>query len=458
MQERFPAEFEAAFNKAYPSAWSSEYAGTKQQCPMTSTSWAGEFHNQPDLARTEWIDEFKTFEATQSLTEDQQMAEVAEGLLGSLDLSDPKLAQSKFVAFLQNLSHQNIKCPVSAGVPDFALWKRQYLENIGHLRDNHSVMWESMEKGWDRYSAEGYGYDQFAAQNFSKYRFSVPPAANIYHGRSSALLAEQLASSGDLRGAILAYEALLQEDPSTSSAWLRLGTLQQLNEMDVQAIPALRESLRLGDASALLPLAASLVNESCIPEALDTIQRWLESVTGRQMVAKEGPTMISTLISSIETTDGHVDGNVALSILYSITGNHAQASECLERALFREPNRLDLLNRMGAILANNQRYPEALRLYDQSLSLDPTCPRVHYNRGVSLMCSKYHEDATKSFIRALQNQLPVDVVEGVDPELVERYTAIWDTLRSNCEASGCAEDMMRAIEARDLHSLIHLIS
>jgi tetratricopeptide (TPR) repeat protein len=282
----------------------------------------------------------------------------------------------------------------------------------------------------------------------------------MYHGRTSALLAEQLSSSGDLRGAILAYEALVHAEPENAEAWLRLGSLQQLNEMDVQAIPALREALRFGATTALLALAASLVNESCIPEALETLRTWLQSTTGSSIEFVEGPTRLASLIRAISVeAGGSIDGNVALSILFSITGNHSQASECLEKTLQSEPNRLDLLNRMGAVLANNQRYAEALQLYDRSLAIDPNCPRVHYNRGVSLMCTKYHNEASKAFVQALRNQLPVDVVEGVDLELVDRYTAVWDTLRSNCEAAGYTEDspMMRAIAARDLHNLESLV-
>ena len=116
---------------------------------------------------------------------------------------------------------------------------------------------------------------------------------------------------------------------------------------------------------------------------------------------------------------------------------------------------MELLNRLGAIHANAQEYHTALQYYNQALSMDPACPRVLFNQGISQMCSKDYYAATKSFIQALQHQLPVDVVHGVRAELADRYTTIWETLRSTIELSDLPnrEQLLQACNTRDLNAL-----
>lgn len=482
MQERFPAEFEAAFQRAYktappapaPCPWAGQFASQApawaaefQAGAGAPASWADEFRPEGTVAT--WVDEFRSLQADGG--DDAQLAQVARDLLTTLDMADPKLAGSRFVAFLRGLGGAETAAPApcpfagTAGTTrsDFELWKQQYRTNILGLADEDSAEWQALEKGWERYEARGLGYEGFAEREFSQYIFSLPPGANPHAAVADpAAAAHAYAAQGDLRSAILCCEAAVQRDAGDTAAWRLLGVLQQRNEMDVQAIAALRHA-SAQDPGALVGLAASCTNEACIPDALDALEAWVAHAAAPEPVPGiQSPTRIAGLIRELSTRlpglhgASAQDGRVALSILFSIAGNHAQAAEALAAALAAAPASTELLNRMGALMANAQNYPAALALYAEALALAPHCPRVLYNRGISFMCSKHHAEAARAFVEALQHQLPVDVVQGVKPELVERYLAIWDTLRSNIEVSELPERerLLALCAARDLPALL----
>ncbi len=469
LMEKFPAEFEAAFQRAYAPPTHVQPPRSSSVCPWTGQFWASEYQTQSTTRETvsSWLEEYKTFENNE-VEVDQQMAVAAENLLYTMDLSDPKLANSKFVAYLKDLCGNKLveQCPFNnATTLDgrgtmFEIWKKQYLENIEPLRTEESELWETMEKGWEKYEANGYGYEHFAKHEFSKYLPSVPSSANPFKDHQNPLhLAREFEANKDLSSAILAYEVVVERDPHCTVAWAKLGLLQQQNEMDIQAIAALFKASEK-DPSALIPLSASCTNESCIPDALDSLETWLAQYSATAKSAIMSPNRVTGLIREFGAAQvppsARVDKLVALSILHSIAGSPEDAAALLHEALSINPTSVELINRLGAVLANGQMYDEALQLYSQGLNQDPYCPRLLFNQGISLMCSKRHSEAMRSFVKAIKHQLPVDIVEGVNPELVQRYVALWDTLRSNIEVSDMPDkDLLLSLCCnRDLNSLL----
>lgn len=93
-------------------------------------------------------------------------------------------------------------------------------------------------------------------------------------------------------------------------------------------------------------------------------------------------------------------------------------------------------NRWGASLANSQQYAEALRIYDGLKADGHAYPRILYNEGIALMCLNRHEEAARSFVRAIESQLPVDVLSNVKPELQPNYSAPLEALRINFSIAG----------------------
>lgn len=56
----------------------------------------------------------------------------------------------------------------------------------------------------------------------------------------------------------------------------------------------------------------------------------------------------------------------------------------------------------ACILANMQRFEEALACYDRALTLDPSYAEAWHNRGCALRALRRDEEALESFNRALQ--------------------------------------------------------
>lgn len=75
-------------------------------------------------------------------------------------------------------------------------------------------------------------------------------------------------------------------------------------------------------------------------------------------------------------------------------------------------------------------------MYDQLSSRGHNYPRVYYNRGISLMCMENYQDAARSFVQAINMQLPVDVVSGIREELLPSYTSVWEALRVTFDLMG----------------------
>lgn len=47
------------------------------------------------------------------------------------------------------------------------------------------------------------------------------------------------------------------------------------------------------------------------------------------------------------------------------------------------------------------------------------------------MCVSRHEEAARAFVRAIDTQLPVDIVSNIKPELLLNYSAPMEALRTN---------------------------
>jgi len=369
-----------------------------------------------------WTEEFKSKE-----DEEADIRATARRMLDDLDLDDPKLESSRFVAYLRDL----------AEVDQGTAWKERYFENIKPLGETDE--WLQMEKTWNRLEATGEGYQDFAQSEFGDYIFAdLSP----------------IESNSKLTRDILRLEALLKQDPNRASIWHELGKAQQANEMDPQAIAALLQATKLdeGNKDAWLALAASCVNENCIPDALTSLWHVL---CPRGSVPKD----VSSLRREIELNLNGRDKEslLAQSIYCNMNGQHQEAIATL--SLISEAERdWSIKNRIGASLANNRQFPEALQTYSsiEEEHEGGGYPRVWYNRGISLMCQDRYPEACSSFVKAIETQLSVPKISFKD-ELQYSYESIWESLRVTCDLWG-RTDLSQLVASRDLTSLKQLIN
>jgi tetratricopeptide (TPR) repeat protein len=412
-----------------------------------------------------WIEEFN-FEEDESLKDQGQdqneTAKSARILLESLDLSDSKLAESKFIAYLKELTEND---PTINGTfsQDYN-WAQEFersMESAGLAGDSEDHQWKNLEKAWDQYNFSGQGYEQFAPKQFAQYRYSLEDSLNPFHGLGSDVIKSELPSlkSRDLAKYILALEEITRLRPDDAENWMNLGLAQAENELDVQAIAAFYRAVQMDSKMnyAWLGLGAACVNEYCVPDALDAFKTIVKN-----MNIPIGDESVSHLIAIFRNSSLIPDDLIrvgALSVLLNISGEHEEAISLLQNSTTTLPNDYSIWNRLGATLANAQRYDEALLAYERALSLNPTYVRALYNMGVSYMNQSNYPKAVGFMVRALQYHLSVGTQN--DPSVFSEalrtgYDTIWNTMRIMGDMWG-REDISVLIEERNLSAIMNIL-
>ena len=146
-----------------------------------------------------------------------------------------------------------------------------------------SEFWQKLQNEWDKISStdnvtsshpwtteyESF-YDPFKEYKFNEDNPMLSTVNPLEEGKKRL-------ATGDLPGAVLCFEAAVQQDSKNSEIWLLLGKTQAENEQDPLAISALKQCLTLDpdNLAALLALAVSYTNESYQNQACLTLKDWL---------------------------------------------------------------------------------------------------------------------------------------------------------------------------------------
>ncbi|KAG2229344.1 hypothetical protein INT48_004095, partial [Thamnidium elegans] len=226
-----------------------------------------------------------------------------------------------------------------------------------------------------------------------------------------------LEQGGSLSEAALAFEAVLQNNPVNSEAWMHLGNVQAQNEKEEPAIRALEKAIETdpGNLQALMSLAVSYTNESYDHAAYQTLERWITQkypnlVGNQQLPEAASPFELHDRVTDLFLTaarqapDGQgmdPDVQVGLGVLFYGSGDLDKAIDCFVSALKGRPDDYLLWNRMGATLANNGRSEEAIDAYHKALELRPSFVRARYNIGVSCVNIGCYKEAAEHILTGL---------------------------------------------------------
>ncbi|KAH8420157.1 hypothetical protein KR009_006405, partial [Drosophila setifemur] len=289
---------------------------------------------------------------------------------------------------------------------------------------------------------------------------------------------------GDIPSAVLCFEVAAKKEPERAEIWQLLGTSQAENEMDPQAIAALKQAhdLQPENLEVLLSLAVCYTNEGLQNNAVRMLTKWLavnpkyqHLVADHPELQYEGTPLASSLIGAsklrdlqqiyleavcLNPTQLDAEAQEALGVLYNLSGEFDKAVDCFSSALQVSPQTAQTWNRLGASMANGSRSVEAVEAYQQALSLKPGFIRVRYNIGVSCMNLKAYNEAVEHLLTALTMQANTNAATEL-PNAARAATSvgqnqmsesIWSTLKMVISLMG-RSDLQGHVSDRNLSAL-----
>ncbi|XP_017112925.1 peroxisomal targeting signal 1 receptor [Drosophila elegans] len=291
-------------------------------------------------------------------------------------------------------------------------------------------------------------------------------------------------AKGDIPSAVLCFEVAAKKQPERPEVWQLLGTSQAENEMDPQAIAALKRAydLQPDNQQVLMALAVCYTNEGLQNNAVRMLCSWLavhpkyqHLVAAHPELQIEGTSLASSLIGPSKLRDlqqiyleavrlhpAEVDADVqeALGVLYNLSGEFDKAVDCYQSALQVDPQNAKTWNRLGASLANGSRSVEAVEAYQQALQLQPGFIRVRYNVGVCCMNLKAYKEAVEHLLTALTMQahtnaareLPNAAMATTSSGQNQMSESIWSTVKMVISLMG-RSDLQGHVSDRNLAAL-----
>ncbi|XP_036036964.1 LOW QUALITY PROTEIN: protein O-mannosyl-transferase TMTC1 [Onychomys torridus] len=213
----------------------------------------------------------------------------------------------------------------------------------------------------------------------------------IYHYRTALKLYPRHASAlnnlgtltKDMAEAKMYYQRALQLHPQHNRALFNLGNLLKSQEKTEEAIMLLKESIKYGPdfADAYSSLASLLAEQERFKEAEDIYQAGIKNCPDSSdlhnnyavfLVDSGLPEKaVAHYQQAIQLSPSHHVAVVNLGRLYRSLGENSMAEEWYKRAL-KVARTAEVLSPLGALYYNTGRHKEALEVYQEAVSLQPS--------------------------------------------------------------------------------------
>ncbi|XP_068416286.1 protein O-mannosyl-transferase TMTC1 isoform X2 [Eschrichtius robustus] len=179
------------------------------------------------------------------------------------------------------------------------------------------------------------------------------------------------------------YQRALQLNPQHNRALFNLGNLLRSQEKKEEAITLLKDSIKYGPefADAYSSLASLLAEQERFKEAEEIYQAGIKNCPdssdlhnnyGVFLVDTGSPEKaVAHYQQAIKLSSSHHVAMVNLGRLYRSLGDNSVAEEWYKRAL-QVARKAEILSPLGALYYNTGRYEEALQIYREAVSLQPS--------------------------------------------------------------------------------------
>lgn len=264
----------------------------------------------------------------------------------------------------------------------------------------------------------------------------VDKAANPFQQRDPASSFDEgvrLFKAGQIKDAILAFEATVQSQADHADAWAFLGEAHAQNEEENNAIAAFLKAVEIDpyNLKALLQLGVSYTNDLEEHRALNYLKTWMQNNPDYQGAALtqqskdleqylqmygQADAQANSQYSYDNTLHDEVtkmflhalavrpedpDLHTVLGVLYHISSDFDKAIEAFKNAVKLRPDDAQLWNKLGATQANSSRGSDAVHAYRRALQLRPAYVRALANLAISYANQGLHEDAVRTYLTTL---------------------------------------------------------
>ncbi len=270
----------------------------------------------------------------------------------------------------------------------------------------------------DAYVAQGGAFIALDRLDEAEASFQRALELNSDHGEARQNMAETLRGQGRYEESIRWYRTLLDVDPESMSAHEGMGeALFRLGRYE-QAVESLTRAVAL--QQDLVPIAVHYL----LAEGLRRLQRLEEAIDAYRDVLEIDPDHAPALarigyallgvgqfeeaLASLsrsaslqpESPDA-ADRHAAMGRACQALGRLEEASEQYELALTIDPDNAISLDAFAVLRFGQQRYEEALSLYESLIEIGQANAQAHANMGVTLYRLDRPEEALRSLDRAL---------------------------------------------------------
>jgi len=209
-------------------------------------------------------------------------------------------------------------------------------------------------------------------------------------------LAETRLATGDLRGAIQAYQRACELFPPFKRAHYALAiAFQRVGDTTNAA-----EHRRL---YALATASQPPLPDELLADVVALERGALHHATEASKLAKAGKLRDAAreLESGLEIDPGHTVSHINLITLYDQLNDMERAEAHFNAAVRTAPDRADAYYEWGKALAVRSRHEDAARMYRRTLEIDDAYPEAHYGLAVLLDLQSKTDEAVRQCELAL---------------------------------------------------------
>jgi len=295
--------------------------------------------------------------------------------------------------------------------------------------------------------------------------------------QSHLLKARASASQGNLEGAFVFYQEILQKFPDNKKAKAGINEIEDAlflknspNSSDLREVSGLYKS---GNFTELSKRLVELLSDYPNSIFLWNIAGGMHWALGNWEKAEK------TFRRTIELNRNFTTGYNNLSALLTQQGRHAEAAENSRQALRIRPDQAGAHNNLGNALKNLKRLDEAIECFEKAISLEPNHAASHNNLGDSFRVKKQWKDAIRCFVRATElapdsaepyYNLGVTFLELEDwgkaienfsqaikikPDYIEAHNELGDAFSFSGQRDRAIECQLRAIAIKPDHAVSH---